>query len=279
MRIATWNVNSLKARLPKVEEWLGYAAPDVLCMQETKLADAAFPVMAFNTLGYEVAFHGNGRWNGVAIASRVGLEEPRPGFVGEEPAEIEQCRILSARCGGVLVASVYVPNGRLVGSEHYEAKLAWLERLRRDLAEQCSPEDPIAICGDYNIAPEDRDVFDPRSFAGATHVTPAERAAFNRFIEWGLSDAFRLVYPETDQLFTWWDYRAGDFHKHRGMRIDHVLVSRPLAERVSYGLIDREARKGMGGERPPSDHAPLLIDIDWVAGLDRRPAPPGKAGS
>jgi exodeoxyribonuclease-3 len=263
VRIATWNVNSLKARLPKVEEWLSYAAPDVLCMQETKLADAAFPAMAFNALGYEVAFHGNGRWNGVAIASRVGLEEARPGFAGEELADIEECRFLTALCGGVRVGSVYVPNGRAVGSEHYEAKLAWLERLREDLAAQCSPDQPIAICGDYNIAPADADVFDPKSFAGATPVTPAEREAFSGFLEWGLVDAFRLVYPATDRLYTWWDYRAGDFHKHRGMRIDHLLVSGPIAERVTYALVDREARKGMGGDRPPSDHAPVFVDFDW----------------
>src|SRR5579875_2216647 len=181
MRLATWNVNSLKARMPKVEEWIRYAAPDILCMQETKLADAAFPAMAFAALGYETAYHGNGRWNGVAIASKVGLAEAQPGFAGEELSDIEECRFISALCGGVRVGSVYVPNGRSVGSEHYEAKLAWLERLRADLAEQCSPEAPLALCGDFNIAPEDRDVFDPASFAGATHVTPAERSAFAAF--------------------------------------------------------------------------------------------------
>ncbi len=267
MRIATWNVNSLKARLAKVEEWIRYARPDVLCMQETKLADAAFPAMAFAALGYETAYHGNGRWNGVAIASRVGIAEARPGFAGEELADIEECRFLSARCGGILVASVYVPNGRSVGSEHYEQKLEWLDRLRRDLAEQCSPDEPIAVCGDFNIAPEDRDVYDPAAFAGATHVTPAERAAFQAFEQWGLTDAFRQVYPDTDRLFSWWDYRAGDFHKHRGMRIDHILVSKPLAGGVTYALIDREARKGLGkGDNPPSDHAPVLVDLDWSVG-------------
>jgi exodeoxyribonuclease-3 len=264
MRVATWNVNSLKARLPKVEDWLGYAEPDVLCMQETKLADAAFPAMAFAALGYEVAFHGNGRWNGVAIASRVGIEDARPGFAGEELADIEECRLLTASCAGIKVASVYVPNGRSVGSEHFERKLEWLERLRRDLAEQCSPNEPIALCGDFNIAPEDRDVYDPASFAGATHVTPEERAAFHGFEEWGLADAFRHVYPDEDRLFSWWDYRSGDFHKHRGMRIDHVLVSKPLAAGITYALIDREARKGLGKtDNPPSDHAPLFVDIDW----------------
>lgn len=266
MRIATWNVNSLKARLSKVQEWLGYAEVDVLCMQETKLADGAFPELAFAELGYEVAYHGNGRWNGVAIASRVGLSEVRPGFSGEEPADIEECRLLTALCGGVRVASVYVPNGRAVGSEHYERKLEWLRRLRSDLAESCSAGDLLAVCGDFNVAPEDRDVYDVSSFEGATHVSRAERSALGELLAWGLADAFRLVYPDQGNLFTWWDYRAGDFHKGRGMRIDLVLVSRPLASRVRYALVDREARKGMGSDRPPSDHAPLFVDIEEPEG-------------
>ncbi|HET9092103.1 MAG TPA: exodeoxyribonuclease III [Acidimicrobiales bacterium] len=261
MRIATWNVNSLKARLGKVEEWLEIAKPDVLCMQETKMADAAFPALAFHGLGYESVHHGNGRWNGVAILSRVGLEDAHPGFSGEELSDIEECRFLSARCGGVRVASVYVPNGRSVGSEHYEAKLEWLERLRLDLAEHADPSDQIALCGDFNIAPEDRDVFDPAAFVGATHVSEPEREALRRIEEWGLEDGFRRVYPGADRLYSWWDYRAGDFHKHRGMRIDLLLLSAALADKVTYALIDREARKGMGSDKPPSDHAPVFVDV------------------
>jgi exodeoxyribonuclease-3 len=263
MRIATWNVNSLKARLPKVIRWLEIAQPDVLCMQETKLADAAFPSMAFAAAGYEVAPHGNGRWNGVAIVSRVGLEAVQVGFAGEEAGGIEECRIVTALCGGVRVASVYVPNGRAVDNEQYDWKLAWLERLRSDLVEHASPASPMAICGDFNIAPEDRDVYDITKFVGATHVSEPEREALSRLIEWGLADAFRSVYPAQGELFTWWDYRAGDFHKHRGMRIDLVLVSTALAPLVTYAYIDREARKGIGSDEPPSDHAPLLVDLDW----------------
>jgi exodeoxyribonuclease-3 len=261
MRIATWNVNSLKARLPKVTHWLEVAQPDVLCMQETKLADAAFPTMAFAALGYEVAHHGNGRWNGVAIASRVGLEQETAGFVGEEPGAIDECRLVTAMCGGIRVTSVYVPNGRSLDDDQYKLKLAWLEHLRSDLADHSDPDEPIAICGDFNIAPEDRDVFDISKIHGATHVSEPERAALERLEAWGLTDAFRTVYPDTDGLFTWWDYRAGDFHKHRGMRIDLVLVTRALASSVRYALIDREARKGMGSDEPPSDHAPMFVDL------------------
>jgi exodeoxyribonuclease-3 len=262
MRLATWNVNSLKARLPKVEEWLSYAEPDILCMQETKVADGAFPSMAFAALGYEAAYHGNGRWNGVAILSRVGLEQARSGFAGEELSDIEECRLLTALCGGIRVASVYVPNGRAVGTEHYEKKLLWLRRLQEDIAANCSADEPLAVCGDFNVAPEDRDVYDIAAFYGATHVSEAERSAVRGLEDWGMQDAFRLVYPSEERLFTWWDYRAGDFHKGRGMRIDLVLVSKALAPRVRYALIDREARKGMGGDRPPSDHAPLFVDLD-----------------
>jgi exodeoxyribonuclease-3 len=226
------------------------------------MSDAAFPTLAFAALGYESAHHGNGRWNGVAILSRVGIEKARAGFSAELPEAIEECRILTATCGGVRVASVYVPNGRAVGSEQYELKLAWLERLRDDLAASASADQAVAVCGDFNVAPEDRDVWDISQFAGATHVSEPERAALRELENWGLVDAFRLVYPDVDGLYSWWDYRAGDFHKGHGMRIDLVLVSRALAAAVRYALIDREARKGIGSDRPPSDHAPLFVDLD-----------------
>ena len=273
MRLATWNVNSLKVRLPRVEEWLAYAQPDVLCLQETKIADAAFPTMPFAALGYEVAHHGDGRWNGVAILSRVGLEHVTEGFgpaagevgvslAGEVAAER---RLLAATCGGMRVVTVYVPNGRSLDHEQFAAKLDWLGRLQAWLATSASPDVPLAICGDFNVAPDDRDVYDPRLYVGTTHTSPAEREALASLESWGLEDAFRLLYPQ-DRLFTWWDYRAGDFHNHRGMRIDLVLVTRPLAAAVRWGLIDRNARKG----KQPSDHAPLLIDFDdRMAGLGR----------
>ena len=268
VRVATWNVNSLKARLEKVAWWLGRARPDVLMMQETKLADAEVPVKTFRDAGYALAHHGEGRWNGVAIASRCGLEdvvtnfgEPlRPGAtpdVGDDEP-LGEARMISASCGGVRVVCVYAPNGRVVGSPFYEAKLAWYERLAQWLARAGRPTDPLVLGGDMNVAPTDADVWDPRACHGGTHVSDREREAFARLAGWGLRDAYRQHHPEPGR-YTWWDYRAGNFHKNFGMRIDHLLVSPPLAGRVVWSEIDREARKG----KPiPSDHAPLVIDID-----------------
>lgn len=255
MRIATWNVNSLAARLARVEEWIGYAHPDVLCLQETKQADASFPNAAFATLGYETAHHGDGRWNGVAIASRVGLTGVTRGLGSEDDAQGP--RAIAADCGGVRVASVYVPNGRSLDSEHYPAKLAWLARLRSVLDETSSPDRPVAVCGDFNVAPEDRDVWNPEHFEGMTHVSAPEREALADLQAWGLVDVFRRLYDD-DGLFSWWDYRGGSFHRHQGMRIDLILVSEVLAARTTYALIDRNARKG----EKPSDHAPVLIDTE-----------------
>ena len=256
MRIATWNVNSLKVRLPRVEEWLAYAQPDVLCLQETKMADTAFPALTFATLGYDAAHHGDGRWNGVAILSRVGIDDVVAGFRPGPESGPQESRLISATCGGVRVSSIYVPNGRSLDSEHYAAKLDWLARLRDHLDETCDPSGEVVLCGDFNVAPDDRDVYDPRVFRGTTHTSPAERAAVRRLEEWGLVDAFRLVYDD-GRLYSWWDYRAGDFHKHKGMRIDLVLVSESMAKRVTWALIDRNARKG----KLPSDHAPLVVDF------------------
>jgi exodeoxyribonuclease-3 len=277
MRIATWNVNSLKARLEKVEWWLERARPEVLLLQETKLGDADAPAEAFSRAGYELAHHGEGRWNGVAIASRVGLSEAVTNFgerlrpsttpdVGDDEP-LAEARMISAVCGGVRVASLYAPNGRTVGSRFYEAKLAWFGRLSRWLAEARDPHELLVLGGDFNVAPTDADVWDPQACHGGTHVSEPERLAFARLCEWGLVDAYRQQHREPDR-YSWWDYRAGQFHKNYGMRIDHLLVTRPVAERVVWAEIDREARKG----KPlPSDHAPVTIDLD-------RPGQPFDAG-
>ena len=268
MRLATWNVNSLKARLDKVAWWLARARPDVLLMQETKLADVDAPVGAFRDAGYELAHHGEGRWNGVAIASRSGIADVTTNFgeplrpartsdVGDDEPFAE-ARMIAATCDGIRVVSVYAPNGRVVGSPFYAAKLAWFERLAGWLAEKADPAAPLALGGDFNVAPADVDVWDPSACHGGTHVSPAERAAFGRLCAWGLVDAYRAQRPEPGR-YTWWDYRAGNFHKNFGMRIDHLLVTRPVAGRIVWAEIDREARKG----KPiPSDHAPLVVDLD-----------------
>lgn len=254
IRIATWNVNSLTARWPRVEEWIEYAQPDVLCMQETKVADAAFPALALSAMGYETATHGDGRWNGVAIASRLGVEDVVQGF--DDGSDEQGCRLVAATCGGVRVHSVYVPNGRSVDSEHYVAKLEWLAHLRGYIARNNDAGGEVVVAGDFNIAPDDRDVWDPAAVNGATHVTVPERDALEAIESWGLVDGFRIIRPE-DHLYSWWDYRAGNFHKHMGMRIDLLLLSHPLAERCRFALIDRNARKG----KQPSDHAPVFVDI------------------
>ncbi len=256
MRLVTWNVNSLNARLPRVEEWLRECQPDVVCMQETKLADSAFPTMAFSALGYESAHHGEGRWNGVAILSRVGLDDVVNGFADGDPAD-DEARLITATCGGTRIMSVYVPNGRALDHEHYQYKLRWLERLRKHLSATADPAAPTAVLGDFNIAPSDLDVWDIGALQDSTHVSAPERAALDRLLEWGLHDVFRDRHPDIGKLFSWWDYRAGNFHKGIGMRIDLVLASATLAGRVQGALIDRNARKG----KSPSDHAPVVVDV------------------
>ena len=268
MRVATWNVNSLKARLEKVQWWLERARPDVLLIQETKLKDADAPVAAFHAAGYELAHHGEGRWNGVAIASRCGMDSVVTNF-GEplrraetsdagDDEPLAEARMIAATCGGVRVVSVYAPNGRSVGSVFYEAKLVWYTRLRRWVEETLEANDALVLGGDFNVAPSDADVWDPRACHGGTHVSPREREAFSRLLEWGLLDVYRRHHPEPGR-FSWWDYRAGDFYKNFGMRIDHLLATRPVAERAVWAEIDREARKG---KPTPSDHAPVVVDLD-----------------
>lgn len=255
VRIATWNVNSLKARLDRVTEWVIDVQPDVLCLQETKLAEAAFPTETFEGLGYRCVHHGEGRWNGVAIVSRVGLDDPVLGF-GDDEALDPQARLVWATCGGVRVASAYVPNGRSLDDDHYTYKLAWLDRLRRVLVERHDASDPLVIVGDWNIAPTDDDVWDPAAFVGATHTSEPERAALRAIEAWGLTDAFRRFHSDSG-LYSWWDYRGGSFHKKQGMRIDLIEATTQVLDRAVFCVVDRNARKGT----QPSDHAPVLIDL------------------
>ncbi len=252
MLVATWNVNSLNARIPRVEQWLAEVRPDILCLQETKLAAESFPFDLFADQGYEVAHNGTGQWNGVAIASRVGLEDPLDGFCEGVEAD-DEARLVSARCGSTRVHSVYVPNGREVGHEQYHYKLDWLRRLRRHLSQTVEPTEDVVVAGDWNIAPTDIDVWDRAAFDGSTHVTDDERHALQDVVEWGLVDTLRARYPQPG-LFSYYDYQAGRFHKRQGMRIDYVLASESLADRSRLDLIDRNARKG----KKPSDHAPVL---------------------
>ncbi len=268
MRIATWNVNSLRARLDKVRWWLERARPDVLLLQETKLTDADAPIDAFRDAGYRLAHHGEGRWNGVAIASRCGIDDVvtnfgqplRPAATDDagDDEPLAEARMIAATCGGIRVVSVYAPNGRSVDSPFYAAKLVWFDRLTAWLAATTDPSGVLVLGGDLNVAPDDADVWDPAACHGGTHVSPPERAAVARLGTWGLVDAYRLHHPEPGR-YTWWDYRAGAFQKNFGMRIDHLLVTRPVAARTVWAEIDREARKG----KPiPSDHTPLVIDLD-----------------
>ena len=257
MRLVTWNVNSVVARLPRLVEWLEAAHPDVVCLQETKCAADDFPTTTVAALGYEVAAHGNGRWNGVALLSRVGLVDVTRGLRDEPGFPDPEARAVGATCGGVRVWSVYVPNGREPGHDHYAYKLAWLTALRNTVAAETPGSSPYAVCGDFNVAPTDDDVWDPAVFTTSTHVTPPERAALAELRALGLHDVMPrpLKY---DKPFTYWDYRAGMFHRNLGMRIDLVYASGPLADAVRDAYVDREARKGKG----PSDHAPVVVDVD-----------------
>jgi exodeoxyribonuclease-3 len=269
MRVVTWNVNSVKQRMPRLLPWLDQRQPDVLCLQETKLADDAFADLLAKELadrGYEVAAHGEARWNGVAILSRVGLDDVVAGLPGGPGFPHQEARAVSATCGGIRVHSVYVPNGRVPDSDHYEYKLAWLQTLAEVVE---NGPDQALVCGDMNIAPADADVFDPQAYAGSTHVTPPERAALARLQALGLRDVVRDRWP-SERVFTYWDYRAGMFHQDLGMRIDLVLASAPVAGRVEAAWVDRHARKGTG----PSDHAPVIVDLDEAPDGDIGPTVP-----
>ena len=257
MRLATWNVNSLRVRQPRVEAWLAEVQPDIVCMQETKLADSSFPALAFEALGYTAAHHGQGQWNGVAVLSRIGIDDVVAGFADGDPPDLD-ARLISVTCAGIRISSVYVPNGRALDHEHYRYKLDWLARLRRHLGATANADQPVVVAGDFNIAPTDDDVYDAAKFVDQTHTSPPERAALAEIEAWGLEDVFRR-HVSAPKCFSWWDYRAGDFHQGRGMRIDLVLASAPVAAATRWCIIDRNARKG----QQPSDHAPVVVDLDW----------------
>jgi exodeoxyribonuclease III len=272
VRVATWNVNSVRQRLPRLLPWLDQRKPDVVCLQETKLADDAFGELLGNELagrGYEVALHGEARWNGVAILSRAGLADVVAGIAGEPGFPQPEARAVAATCGGIRVHSVYVPNGREPDSDHYRYKLAWLAALRVAVIAENPGGQSVLVCGDMNIAPADADVFDPDAFIGHTHVTAPERAALASLQAAGLRDVVRDRWPDK-RIFTYWDYRAGMFHQDLGMRIDLVLASDPVADRVRAAWVDREARKGTG----PSDHAPVIVDLDDAPDGDIGPVVP-----
>jgi exodeoxyribonuclease-3 len=262
LRIATWNVNSVRSRIDRVEALLERHDIDVLALQETKCKDDQFPVMGLEAMGYEVASHGLSQWNGVAVVSRVGIEEVERGFEGMphwgEP-EAAEARAIGATCGGVRIWSLYVPNGRAVGDPHLAYKLDWLAALRTTAAGWLreDPTLPVALVGDWNIAPLDEDVFDITRFAKSTHVTPEERAAFQAIVDAGFVDVTREHTPGPE-VYTYWDYYRQRFERNRGMRIDFVLGSEALAKRVTGARIDRDERAGKGA----SDHAPVIVDLD-----------------
>jgi len=269
VRIATWNVNSVKQRVPRLLPWLDERQPDVVCLQETKLTDDAFHELLGDELGdrdYKFAVHGEATWNGVAILSRAGLDDVVAGLPGAPGFPDPESRAIAATCGGIRVVSVYVPNGRMPDSDHYRYKLAWLASLRQMVA--ADPEATV-VCGDMNIAPTDDDVFDPDAYIGQTHVTAPERKALAELMELGLHDVMRDRWPN-ERVFTYWDYRAGMFHQDLGMRIDLVLAGEPVAARVRAAWVDRQARKGSG----PSDHAPVMVDLDEAPDGDIGPVVP-----
>jgi exodeoxyribonuclease-3 len=279
VRVATWNVNSAKVREPRLLGWLDQREPDVVCLQETKLSDAEFAAQFDAPLaerGYQVAHFGQGRWNGVALLSRVGLEDVVRAFPGvphfPDDAPEPEARALTATCGGLRVTSVYVPNGRSPDDPHYAYKLRWLDALHEAVAS--GDVESSVVCGDMNIAPEDLDLYDPEAYIGSTHVTVPERDALRELEAAGLVDVVRRRWPDRERVYTYWDYRAGMFHQDLGMRIDLVLAGAAVADRVAAAWVDRYARKGSG----PSDHAPVMVDLDEAPDGDIGPVvPPASA--
>jgi len=253
VKLASWNVNSLKVRLPHLADWLARAQPDVLCLQETKSEDAKFPRAEIEALGYQAAFSGQKTYNGVALLAKTPLEDVVAGIPGIAD---EQKRVLAATVAGVRVVCVYCPNGQAVGSEKYDYKLRWYAALKDHLAAELARHPQLAVAGDFNVAPEDRDVHDPKAWEGQVHVSEPERAAWRALLGLGLRDSFRL-FEQPDKTYSWWDYRMMGFRRNAGLRIDHILLSPALAARCAASFVDKAPRKL---ERP-SDHAPVIAEI------------------
>ncbi len=256
MRIATWNVNSIRARLDHVNDWLRSREPDVLCLQETKVVDSEFPTDTFSRLGYETVRIGQRTYNGVALISRHPIEDVHYGLLGSNPKQ--DARLISGNIGGVRVLSAYVPNGKNLDSPSYPEKLEWLGRLRENLDATCDPDNPLVLAGDFNIARDDRDVFDAEAMAGKIHFSPPEHEALDRVVAFGLEDCFRKRNDEGGH-FSWWDYRMGAFRRNRGLRIDYLFATRSVTDRLTHATIDREPRSW----EKPSDHAPVVIEFDF----------------
>ena len=255
MLIATWNVNSILARLPVVMRWLDGIQPDVICMQETKVTDDKFPTLVFQERGYQCQLFGQQTYNGVAILTRCACETSHRGYPGDD--ETAQSRLITSTVEGIQIINVYMPNGQAVGSDKYEMKLGWMKRLREFLDQNYDPSTPVLLCGDFNVAPEDRDVHDVRLWQGRIMFSEQEHATLQHIKDFGFVDAFRLHNEESGQ-FTWWDYRAGAFRRNLGLRIDHIWISEPLVSRVVRTWIDAETRKW----EKPSDHAPVITEIN-----------------
>ncbi len=254
MLIATWNINSIRMRLARLQQWLERRRPDVVCLQETKVVDEDFPLDLLRALGYQCSFRGEKSYNGVAILSLVPPAELEASLPGDGPDAPR--RFLAGTIGGIRIINVYAPNGSEVGSDKYAFKLDWYRRLRRHLDERAHPQEKVLVCGDFNVAPEDRDVWDPEQWRGQILCSDPERGAFRELLAWGLTDTLRMLRPEPG-IYTWWDYRGGAFHRGWGLRIDHILMSAPLAQQCALVEIDREERKG----EKPSDHAPVVATI------------------
>lgn len=255
MKLATWNVNSIIARLPHVTRWLESAQPDVLCIQESKCADDKFPLLELRSTGYECICFGQQSYNGVAIFSRTSATNIQRGFLDHEAGS--QTRLLAADIDGVRIVNVYIPNGQAVGTEKYQFKLEWMKRLREFFDQGYQPNTPVLLCGDFNVAPEDRDIHDPRLWQNRVMCSEPERAALQHIKDWGFTDAFRL-HTEEDGHYSWWDYRAGALRRNMGLRIDHIWITEPLVPRSKSAWIDKEPR---GWERP-SDHAPVVAEFE-----------------